>query len=216
MCETDRETALWRFWAARAAAQLHDPSQARQLYESLLSDDNYYSGMAAARLHRAVVPRLQTLPLEQELLASIERVPTMDRARELFLCGMRQEALAEWQLGNKEQARAALATGEELEPREMPPSVAEDPGTAWLVWLFSRIQLDEAEALIKPTSSASSQADVLVAKAEVNRLAEASDEAAASLRGALRIYEDRRATQLATQARAALASLAFPIGRGPA
>jgi soluble lytic murein transglycosylase len=99
MSESNRQTARWRYWAARAAAQLHDSSQARRLYESLLRDDNYYSGMAAARLHRAVVPRLQTLPLDQELLASIERVPAMERARELFLCGMRQEALAEWQLG---------------------------------------------------------------------------------------------------------------------
>jgi soluble lytic murein transglycosylase len=99
MSETNRHTARWRYWAARAAAQLHDVSQAQRLYESLLSDDNYYSGMAAARLHRAVVPLLQTLPLDQELFASIERVPAMERARELFFCSMRQEALAEWQFG---------------------------------------------------------------------------------------------------------------------
>jgi serine/threonine protein kinase len=59
-------------------------------------------------------------------------------------------ALAKWRLGNKEQARAALAAGEELAPREMPLSVAEDPGSSWLVWLFARIQLDEAGALINP------------------------------------------------------------------
>jgi len=99
MSDTNRLTARWRYWAARAAAQRHDFTQAWRLYESLQSDDNYYSGMAAARLHRAVVPRLQTLPVDQELLASIERVPAMERARELFLCGMRQEAQAEWQLG---------------------------------------------------------------------------------------------------------------------
>ena len=98
MSETNRQTARWRYWAARAAAQLHDVSQARRLYESLLGDDNYYSGMAAARLHRAVVPLRQTVPVDQELLASIERVPAMERARELLLCDMRQEALAEWQL----------------------------------------------------------------------------------------------------------------------
>jgi soluble lytic murein transglycosylase len=99
MSETNRQTARWRYWAARASAQLHELDQARRLYESLLSDDNYYSGLAAARLHRAVVPLLQTLPVDQELVASIERVPAMERARELFLCGMRQEAVAEWQLG---------------------------------------------------------------------------------------------------------------------
>ena len=99
MSETNRQTARWRYWSARAAAQLHDLGQARRLYASLLGDDNYYSGMAAARLHREVVPLLKTLPVEGELLASIERVPAMERARELFLCNLRPEALAEWQLG---------------------------------------------------------------------------------------------------------------------
>jgi hypothetical protein len=51
---------------------------------------------------------------------------------------------------------------------------------------------------------------VLVAKAEVNRLAGAPDQAAASLRNALRIYEDRRATQLASQIKTALTGLASP------
>jgi len=99
MSETNQQTARWRYWAARAAAQLHEFSQAQRLYMSLLDDDNYYSGMAAARLHRAVIPQLQTLPVDQDLLASIEHVPAMERARELFLCDMRQEAVAEWQLG---------------------------------------------------------------------------------------------------------------------
>ena len=51
------------------------------------------------------------------------------------------------------------------------------------------------------------QAGVLKARAEVERLAGASGHAAASLRAALQIYEDRRATTLAEQVRAALASL---------
>ena len=99
MSETNRQTARWRYWSARAATPLHELREAQRLYESLLGDDNYYSGMAAARLHRLVVPRHQTLAVDEELLVSIERVPAMERARELFLCGMRPEALAEWQLG---------------------------------------------------------------------------------------------------------------------
>ena len=46
-----------------------------------------------------------------------------------------------------------------------------------------------------------------MAKAEVAKLAGAPAEAAASLRTALRIYEDRHAVALADQTRAALASL---------
>ena len=106
MSETNRQTARWRYWAARAAVQLHDASHARPLSESLLSADNYYSGLAAARLHRLVVPLLKSVPVDAELLGTIERVPAMERARELFLCGMRPEALAEWQLGYGSLAEA--------------------------------------------------------------------------------------------------------------
>jgi len=66
---------------------------------------------------------------------------------------------------------------------------------------------DEAVALVSPTSWAALQAETLMAKAEVNRLAGASDQAAAGLRAALRIYQDRQAVPLAERTRAALGSL---------
>ncbi|HXJ56307.1 MAG TPA: hypothetical protein VNU68_06550, partial [Verrucomicrobiae bacterium] len=59
-------------------------------------------------------------------------------------------ALAHWKLDQKDDARAMLAAGEALAPRQMPANVTEDPGTAWLAWLYARIQLDEAELLINP------------------------------------------------------------------
>jgi ATP/maltotriose-dependent transcriptional regulator MalT len=73
----------------------------------------------------------------------------------------------------------------------------------------------EAEALLSPASSALGQATMLVAKAEVNRLTGDLNQAAASLRAALRIYEDRRATALAGQVRTALASLTAQPGGEP-
>lgn len=68
-------------------------------------------------------------------------------------------ALADWNLGKKDEARAVLATGESLAPREMPAHVADDAGSAWLVWLFARIQLEEAEALINPATAAASKSN---------------------------------------------------------
>jgi tetratricopeptide (TPR) repeat protein len=59
-------------------------------------------------------------------------------------------AMADWQLGEKDEARAMLAKGNELAPSVLPVSIAEDPSNAWLAWLFARIQLDEANALIQP------------------------------------------------------------------
>jgi serine/threonine protein kinase len=59
-------------------------------------------------------------------------------------------AMADWQLGKKDEARAMLARGEKLAPPVMPSSVARSPGSDWLAWLYARIQLDEARALMDP------------------------------------------------------------------
>jgi len=75
---------------------------------------------------------------------------------------------------------------------------------------------EDALALIPPTSYGVLKAQTLMAKAEVNQLAGARDEAVASLREALQIAEDRHVPPLAEQARAALASLTGQPGDKPA
>jgi soluble lytic murein transglycosylase len=91
-----RATARWRYWAARAAEQLHGPEQARPLYQALLADDNFYAAMAAARMSRPIEPHPSALNVDPDLAAAMERLPALERARELFLCGLRDEADAEW------------------------------------------------------------------------------------------------------------------------
>ncbi len=71
----------------------------------------------------------------------------------------------------------------------------------------ARTLLDEAAALVSPTSWAALQAETLLARAEVDQLAGESGQAEASLHAALRISQDRHATSLADRAAAALASL---------
>jgi class 3 adenylate cyclase/tetratricopeptide (TPR) repeat protein len=80
----------------------------------------------------------------------------------------------------------------------------------------ARALVDEAAALVPPTSWPSLQAEVLMAGAEVDRLAGAPGQAEASLRAALRIYQDRHATPLADKAAAALDSLSGHPGARPA
>ena len=97
----NRQSARWRYWSARANQQLGDTTQARQLYESVLADDNYYSGMAAARLKTTLAPHPQPTPVDITLRERLEHRPVLVRARELLLCGLRGEALAEWQYANE-------------------------------------------------------------------------------------------------------------------
>ena len=67
---------------------------------------------------------------------------------------------------------------------------------------------EEAVAQIPATGGAPELAEMLVAQAEVSRLAGLLGDAEASLRGALQFYEDRRMLPLAEQTRTLLASLA--------
>src|SRR6185437_4838392 len=99
MSATNRQTARWRYWSARIAEQTHDTPTAQTLYAGLLGDDNYYSAMAAAHLDRTIAPHPQAVPVNADLMATLERIPALERSRELFLCGMRPEAVAEWQFG---------------------------------------------------------------------------------------------------------------------
>ena len=80
----------------------------------------------------------------------------------------------------------------------------------------ARRLVGQAEALLSPTSAPLEQADVIEAKAEVERLAGAPEQSAACLRAALQIYEGRGATVLAQRVRTALAGLTGQPGREPA
>jgi serine/threonine protein kinase len=61
-------------------------------------------------------------------------------------------AMAQWQLGKQEAARVALAQGNELAPVISSGAGATDLGESWVAWLFARIALDEAAALIKTSA----------------------------------------------------------------
>jgi soluble lytic murein transglycosylase len=96
MPDQQRTLARWRYWAARAAEKNGDPKLARQLYESVLLDDNFYSIMSAARLDRPVAPHPEKLVLDQPQVERMEELPAMIRARELLMCDMRSQAGSEW------------------------------------------------------------------------------------------------------------------------
>ena len=62
-------------------------------------------------------------------------------------------AMAQCQLGQKDRARTMLARGDALAPNILHTGEAGDLGDSWVAWLFSRISLDEATALIQSGST---------------------------------------------------------------
>ena len=99
MSDTQRGLTRWRYWAARAAERNGEPQLARQLYESTLPDDNYYSISAAARLGQPLAPHPERLVIDDVQLKQIAQLPALVRARELFRCEMRDPANQEWSNG---------------------------------------------------------------------------------------------------------------------
>lgn len=61
-------------------------------------------------------------------------------------------AMAQWQLGQKENARARLAQGDALAPPISPAEDTVDLGDSWVAWIFARVSLEEASALIHSQS----------------------------------------------------------------
>jgi hypothetical protein len=61
--------------------------------------------------------------------------------------------MAHWQLGQKDEARAALARGDALAPNISPEHDTEDLGESWVAWLMARISLDEAMELTQTGST---------------------------------------------------------------
>jgi serine/threonine protein kinase/tetratricopeptide (TPR) repeat protein len=58
-------------------------------------------------------------------------------------------AMADWQLGRKDAAQTMLAKGDALAPGVPRGHDAGDLGESWVAWLFARVSLDEAAALVE-------------------------------------------------------------------
>jgi soluble lytic murein transglycosylase len=99
MSDTQRGLTRWRYWAARAAEHNDDAKLARQLYESTLTDDNYYSVAAASRLGQTFAPHPERMVIDEVQLKQVEQLPALVRARELFRSEMRDLANQEWAYG---------------------------------------------------------------------------------------------------------------------
>jgi soluble lytic murein transglycosylase len=117
MSEESRRTARWRYWAARAAEKSAEDSGAKQLYESILAEDNYYSAMAAARLERKITPNQQTLAADAAQLTRLGNLQPFRRARELWLSGLVSNAQAEWRFGQESLQPAARSQAIHLAAR---------------------------------------------------------------------------------------------------
>ncbi len=106
MPEQQRQTDRWRYWQARALAQLGEEKEAHALLSQLAKRRNYYGFLAADRLSLPYPLQAQPYqPSAAELFALQER-PDIRRAAELYQLGRRLEARREWRIATQKMDEA--------------------------------------------------------------------------------------------------------------
>jgi len=96
MPESLRSQNRWRYWAARAREASGDSDAARAEYSAVMSTDNWYAVLSAARLGQRFSPTLQEIELDKRAIDELAREPGFLRTRELLLCDLVAEAATEW------------------------------------------------------------------------------------------------------------------------
>jgi soluble lytic murein transglycosylase len=102
MSEQMRAQPAWRDWAARAAEERGLEAEAEAGYGAILDTDNYYSAMAATRLGERVVPNQMPFPPDPAAIDALALRAPFERARELSLVNLRNQATVEWRYGYAE------------------------------------------------------------------------------------------------------------------
>ena len=86
----------WLYWHARALEQTGQSDQAKQLYQKVATERDYYGFLAADRISAKYNIDYQPLPDDPETWQAIRELPGIQRARELFLTGGGYPSRREW------------------------------------------------------------------------------------------------------------------------
>ncbi len=86
----------WRYWRARAAAEVKGGDSAAPLFAQIAGMRDYYGYLAADRLHQSYNLNLHPTPDEPQVQAVLAAEPPLIRAHALFDCDLADDAGAEW------------------------------------------------------------------------------------------------------------------------
>lgn len=114
---SEQASSRWRYWRARALAELSRP-EAALAYASLSGEANYYGFLAAARLNQPLSLCEEDIAADAEIQRRLSRDAEFERVSELFHVGLAWHARRSWQhmaqrLSDSEMAQAALLASAE-------------------------------------------------------------------------------------------------------
>lgn len=94
---SERDSPRWQYWRGRALETLGRTEEARQVYQNIAGQRDYYGFLAADRLGAPYAIVNTPLAISAtELAALLNRSPGLQRARELYILGRGPDADAEW------------------------------------------------------------------------------------------------------------------------
>jgi soluble lytic murein transglycosylase len=96
LTEKERNADNWRYWRAHALQEKGLKGDALTAYASLSSERTYFGFLAADQLQRPYRMNDVRLRFSDEQLETVEQIPEIERARELYMTGKRTEARREW------------------------------------------------------------------------------------------------------------------------
>jgi soluble lytic murein transglycosylase len=96
MPASERQSARWSYWLARAHQALGDEARAEGYYRPLSAERSYYGFLAADRLGRDYNLSHEALDVDEQAIAQLERKPALVRASELYHLTLTRDARREW------------------------------------------------------------------------------------------------------------------------
>ena len=204
------------------AGRFADARDARARGRSMLAGFGARHTLALVAIHSGMVELTAGDPVaaERELRTGYEELTAMgDRRSSSMITSLLAQAL--YEQGRLDEAlRLAEETAQLAHRDDVEPQARYRAVRAKILAKRHRVRdaaplCDEAVAHARQTSKSALLAEMLLAKAEVSRLAGATAEATACLSEALQIYEQRGAVPLADRVRATLANGQAPYGLGP-
>jgi soluble lytic murein transglycosylase len=92
----ERADLRWQYWRARALEATGRHDEAQGIYQQLAGQRDYHGFLAADRLALPYQFNANPLPVADKELDSLEQLPGLQRARELYLLERLPEATTEW------------------------------------------------------------------------------------------------------------------------
>ena len=108
----------WVYWKARALAAGGNAAQARQAYESISGQFNFYGQLALEELGQPIVAPARPAPLTAAELAQARSNPGLRRAATLFNRGWRPDAVPEWNFALRGMSDRQLLAAAEVARQE--------------------------------------------------------------------------------------------------